>query len=80
MHDRIAGLPFERQLRILSPHPHIEPLMQKQIRQQGADDGLNAKDNMGRAGASVAAEVPEAAAAPHSDRVRKSVSESSVGW
>ena len=45
MHDRIAGLPFERQLRILSPHPHIEPLMQKQIRQQGADDGLNAKDN-----------------------------------
>src|ERR1035437_6140536 len=38
MHDRIVGIPFERQLRILPPHPHIEPIMQKQIRQQGADD------------------------------------------
>ena len=42
--------------------------------------GLNAKDNMGWVGTSLAAEVREAAVAPHSDRARKAVCESRVGW
>jgi hypothetical protein len=32
MHDGIIGVPLERQMRILSRHPHIERIMQKQIR------------------------------------------------
>ena len=32
-------------MRPVSPHPHVECVVQKQIGQQGADDGLNAKDN-----------------------------------
>src|SRR5262249_34218302 len=32
MHDGIIGIPLERQLRILPRHPHIERIMQKQIR------------------------------------------------
>src|SRR5487761_122995 len=38
MHDRIVGIPFERPLRILVPHPHVERIMQKQICQQWRDD------------------------------------------
>src|ERR1035437_1836256 len=38
MHDRIVGIPFEWQIRILAPHPHVERIMQKQIRQQWRDD------------------------------------------
>jgi len=32
MHDGIVGISFERQMRILPRHPHIERIMQKQIR------------------------------------------------
>jgi hypothetical protein len=32
MHDGIIGIPLERQMRILPRHPHIERIMQKQIR------------------------------------------------
>src|ERR1035438_4115523 len=38
MRNRIIGVPFERQMRILTPHPHIEHIMQKQICQQWRDD------------------------------------------
>src|ERR1022692_213083 len=38
MHDRVVGISFERQLRILVPHPHVERIMQKQICQQWRDD------------------------------------------
>jgi hypothetical protein len=32
MHDGIIGISFKRQMRILPRHPHIERIMQKQIR------------------------------------------------
>src|SRR5450759_5361722 len=38
MHDRIVGIPFERQMRILAPHPHVQRIMQKQLRKQWRDD------------------------------------------
>ena len=57
----------------------MEPAKERDATGRGSD-GLNAKDNMARVGASVAAEVREAAVELHSDRARKSVSESSVGW
>src|SRR5664279_6484077 len=37
MHDGIVSVPFESHMRILAPHPHVERIMQKQIRQQGRD-------------------------------------------
>ena len=82
--DGIVGVAHDGDLapRRLPPpiSPLIEHIMQVHVTEQRRNDGLNAKDNMGRAGTSVPAEVPEAAAATHSERVRKSVSESSVGW
>ncbi len=63
MHDGIIGEPLKRHLRILLHHPPIKGIMQKQIGQQGTDDGLNAKDNVGRVGAWAAGEVREVAAA-----------------
>jgi hypothetical protein len=47
---------------------------------RGGDDGLNAKDNMGRVGPSVAAQAREAASVLRSDRARNSASESNVEW
>ena len=47
---------------------------------RGGDDGLNAKDNMGRVGPSVAAQAREAASVFRSDRARNSASESNVEW
>src|SRR5262249_21362871 len=32
MHDGVIGIPLKRQMRILPRHPHIERIMQKQIR------------------------------------------------
>ncbi len=37
MHDCIIGIPFKLQVRIGFPHPHIEGVVQKQIRQQGTN-------------------------------------------
>ena len=35
MHDDIIGISLEWQVRIFPPHPQIESIVQKQIRQQG---------------------------------------------
>ncbi len=35
---RIVGIPLERRLRKVPPHPHVERIMQKQIRQQWRED------------------------------------------
>ena len=45
MANRIVGVTFERTMRIVPPHPHIEDVMKKKIRQDGTYDALNAKDN-----------------------------------
>ena len=38
VHNRIIGLPFDRQMRIGPLHPPVERLVQKQIGQQGTGD------------------------------------------
>ena len=38
VHDHIVGITFEPDARILPVHPHIERVMQKQIRQDGTYD------------------------------------------
>ena len=41
----VIRVALERDVRIGSHHPHIERIVQKQIRQDGADDAPNAKGN-----------------------------------
>jgi hypothetical protein len=38
MDDDIVRIPLERQMNPIAAHPQIEPVVQKQIGQQGADD------------------------------------------
>jgi len=43
--NRIIGIALERYVREVPAHPHIERIVKKEIRQEGADYALNAKDN-----------------------------------
>ena len=43
--NRIIGIALERYVREVPAHPHIERIVKKEIRQEGADDAMNAKDN-----------------------------------
>jgi hypothetical protein len=41
----IVRIPLERDMRKGSPHPHVERVVQEQVRQKRADRSLNAKGN-----------------------------------
>jgi hypothetical protein len=43
--DRIIGIALERDGRMTPPHPHVERVMEKEIRQEGTDYSPYAKDN-----------------------------------
>jgi len=43
--DAVVRVSLERDVRIDSRHPHVERVVQEQIRQDGADYALNAKGN-----------------------------------
>jgi hypothetical protein len=45
MADHIIGITLERDGRMVPPHPHIERVMQKEIRQERADYSPYAKGN-----------------------------------
>lgn len=46
MADHIIGVPLKRDSGKLPFHPLIESIVQKEIRQQGTNDSMNAKDNL----------------------------------
>jgi hypothetical protein len=39
------GIALKRDIRVVPAHPQVERIMQEEIRQEGADGSLNAKDN-----------------------------------
>jgi hypothetical protein len=43
--DGIVRITLERDVRKLPRHPHIERVVQEQVRQKRRDGSLNAKDN-----------------------------------
>jgi hypothetical protein len=43
--DRIIGIALERDARMVPTHPHVECIVEKEIRQEGTDHSLNAKGN-----------------------------------
>ena len=43
--DRIIGIALEGDARMVPTHPHVERVMEKEIRQEGTDHSLNAKGN-----------------------------------
>jgi hypothetical protein len=50
MHYRIIGIALKPQMLVMCPHPTIESVMKKQIRQQGTDDATlrSAFDTLGQ--------------------------------
>jgi hypothetical protein len=45
MADDIIGITLKRDIRMVPAHPEVERIMQEEIRQEGVDGSLNAKDN-----------------------------------